>query len=364
MRIMMKKKILLICDKESLVRNSWAWKYIFNFVPFLKSEHELEIIYQPESCNFFTWLCRRLFKLPKLIENKYNWYVKIFYAEHFLNSIRSSFINETIIIIHHYPYLLKAKTIMDFIVKIMSYVTFNTILKKVKRIIVVSKVTENVLLWLWVKKEYLTYIPNCIDLSAYKEVSLEEKIKLRKNLSLKYRIPGDKKRLLYVWTNETRKNLTSLFNVLSELDSNYILVRVWKDLFSNEKTRIDALIKEHNLSNRYYHLQDISEEELISIYQVSDIYLMPSLYEWFGRPIIEAQACWCPVISTKCWALEEVCWDWALLIDDPFNTKEYVERIRQLGDKKNFIIKNWKVNCQKYSRDLNCEILLDLIKKF
>jgi hypothetical protein len=60
----MLKKVLLILDEKSLVTNSWGWKYIFNFVPSLKENYELEIIYKPESCNFFTWLHWRLFELP------------------------------------------------------------------------------------------------------------------------------------------------------------------------------------------------------------------------------------------------------------------------------------------------------------
>jgi glycosyltransferase involved in cell wall biosynthesis len=358
----MSKKVLLILDEKSLVTNSWGWKYIFNFVPSLKENYELEIIYKPESRNFFTWLYRRLFELPNLLKRKYKWYVKIFYAEHYLNSVRSSFIDEAIVIIHHYPYLLKAKTIMDFIVKIMSYITFNTILKKIKHIIVVSKETENVLTWLWVNKEYITYIPNCIDLSSYKEIDWKEKTQIRDELSRKFKIPDNKKRLLYVWTNEARKNLTTLFNVLWKLDDNYILLRVWKDLYPDEKAKNDTIINKYNLSNRYYHLQNLSEEELISIYQVSDIYVMTSLYEWFGRPIIEAQACWLPVISTKCWALEEVCWDWALLVDDPFNTDEYIEKIDEIESKRDYLIKNGKKNAEKYSIDMNSKELLDLIK--
>jgi glycosyltransferase involved in cell wall biosynthesis len=42
---------------------------------------------------------------------------------------------------------------------------------------------------------------------------------------------------------------------------------------------MNKIINENNLKNRYYHLQDLSEEDLISLYQVSDVYLMPSLYE-------------------------------------------------------------------------------------
>lgn len=354
------KKVLLVIDEKSLVENSGSWKYIFNFTPFFKWDYELEILHKPESCNFITWWYRRLIKLPRIINEKYKNYTKLFYSEHYLPSIRKSFIDDTVIIIHHYTYLIKTKTIKDFIVKILSYITFNTVLKKIKRIVVVSKETEKVLLWLWINKKYITYIPNCIDISEYKEISSEEKKQLREKLSTKYKIPKNKKRLLYVGTNESRKNLSTLFNVLWKLDDQYILLRVWRDIDNDGKKIEDDIIKKYNLSSRYFHLQDISEEELISVYQTSDIYITSSLFEWFGRPIIEAQACWCPVISTKCWALEEVCWEWALLVNDPFDCDEYIEKIKELDVKRDYLVKKWKENSNKYSNETNSKLLLNL----
>ena len=90
---------------------------------------------------------------------------------------------------------------------------------------------------------------------------------------------------------------------------------------------------------------------------------MPSLYEWFWRPIIEAQACWCPVISTKCWALEEVCWKWAILISNPIDEIEYINKIKDIEDKKNNLIELWLDNAKKYSSKLNSIKFIKLINE-
>ena len=242
--------------------------------------------------------------------------------------------------------------------------TFNTILRKIHHIVVVSNKTKDVLKDIWIKEKYMTVIPNSVDLSHYNTLNDNEKTKTREKLSKKYAVPTDKKWLLYVWSNESRKNLLTLFKVLSKLSDEYILVRVWKDWSVEELGKMNKIINENGLENRYYHLQDLSEEDLISLYQVSDIYLMPSLYEWFGRPIIEAQACWCPVISTKCWALEEVCGNWALFIDNPMDENEYIKCIGNLLEKKEELIKKWVENSKKYSTSWNAKKFKELIENF
>ncbi len=48
---------------------------------------------------------------------------------------------------------------------------------------------------------------------------------------------------------------------------------------------------------------------------------MPSLYEGFGLPIIEAQAYGVPVITSNCSSMPEVAGDAAILVD-PLNVAE------------------------------------------
>jgi len=360
------KRIVIIVTKKSLFTNSGVGKYIWNYIPYLEENFDVEVLYQPEEHWMVSWLYWRFFILPRILKKKYNDYIKIFFDENFLISARPKYAKSTIAIVHHYPFKTKVTNLKEHMVRWLSFMTFNTILRKIQHIIVVSNKTKDVLKSIWIKEKYMTVIPNSVDLSCYKVLDEKGKKIKRENISKKYKVPMDKKWLLYVWSNESRKNLLTLFRVLSELSDDYILVRVWKDWSIEELEKMNKIIDENNLKNRYYHLQDLSEEDLISLYQISDIYLMPSLYEWFGRPIIEAQACWCPVISTKCWALEEVCWDWALLINNPMNEGDYIEKIMELQNVKvsELLIKKWLENSKKYATDLNASKYINLISQF
>ena len=357
----MSKKIVIIVWKESQFQNSWVGKYIWNYIPYLKENFNVEIFYQPEKHWMVSWFYWRIFTLPKIIKKEYKDYIKVFYDENFLISVRPKYAKSTIVIVHHYPFKTKVTNLKEHIIRWLSFITFNTILRKIHHIVVVSNKTKETLKEIWIKEKYITVIPNSVDISYYKVLNEEEKNKKRENISKKYKVPMDKKWLLYVWSNESRKNLLTLFKVLSKLSDDYILVRVWKDWGTEELEKMNKIINENNLKNRYYHLQDLSEEDLISLYQVSDVYLMPSLYEWFGRPIIEAQACWCPVISTKCWALEEVCWEWALLLNDPMDENEYIENINKILEIKGDLTEKWKLNAEKYSNEKNVNMFISIV---
>jgi glycosyltransferase involved in cell wall biosynthesis len=49
-----------------------------------------------------------------------------------------------------------------------------------------------------------------------------------------------------------------------------------------------------------------STEELVRLYNRSQVVVLPSLYEGFGLPAVEAMACGVPVIATRAGALSEI----------------------------------------------------------
>lgn len=76
----------------------------------------------------------------------------------------------------------------------------------------------------------------------------------------------------------------------------------------------------------------IAQEEVAMLYRHAGAFLLPSLYEGFGLPLVEAMSCGCPVITTTGGALPEVAGRGAQVFD-PRDVRGMADALRMLlGD--------------------------------
>jgi glycosyltransferase involved in cell wall biosynthesis len=78
-----------------------------------------------------------------------------------------------------------------------------------------------------------------------------------------------------------------------------------------------------------YPLGFISPEDLVKMYNLATVFIMPSLYEGFGLPVIEAMQSGCPVITSREGSLPEVVGDSAYYID-AYSTKSISEGLQEV----------------------------------
>ena len=70
------------------------------------------------------------------------------------------------------------------------------------------------------------------------------------------------------------------------------------------------------------------DADLPALYAAADLFVMPSLYEGFGLPVLEAMACGTPVACSNTSSLPEVVGDAALEFD-PYDVDAMAAAIQQ-----------------------------------
>ncbi len=139
-----------------------------------------------------------------------------------------------------------------------------------------------------------------------------------KTLQRKYNLP--EKFLLYVGDVTWNKNLSRLVEAVAKTDvplvmvgkslvnKNYDKMNIW----NQDLVQVQKLIERND---QVVQVGFIPTKDLVALYNLATAFIMPSLYEGFGLPVLEAMECEVPVIATKEGSLPEVCGDAAYYVD-------------------------------------------------
>lgn len=101
------------------------------------------------------------------------------------------------------------------------------------------------------------------------------------------------------------------------------------DLRTNSFKGMDTMINEISKHSNIKILGRVSDSDLIKYYSNAVAFIFPSLYEGFGIPVLEAQACGCPVIAANSSSLPEVL-NGSALTCSPLSEKEFYHHIKSL----------------------------------
>jgi len=170
------------------------------------------------------------------------------------------------------------------------------------------------------------------------------KMQMTKLISEKYGIKGDY--ILFVGTLQPRKNIVRLIEAFSLVchpersegsrdssatpQNDMELIIVGKKGWLYEE--ILEAPKKFGVQDKVKFLDFVPDEELPSFYKNALCFVLPSLYEGFGLPVLEAMKYGCPVITSNVSSLPEAGGDAALYVD-PKDVSDIADNLRLMIEK-------------------------------
>jgi glycosyltransferase involved in cell wall biosynthesis len=122
--------------------------------------------------------------------------------------------------------------------------------------------------------------------------------------------------LLHVGSSSWYKNQPGVIRIFQNLLSSSQARDMGLVLVTREWTpALGSLVERSGLRDRVRVFSDVRSEDLCSLYSAATALLFPSFYEGFGWPIIEAQACGCPVFTSNRAPMTEIGGNGAVYID-------------------------------------------------
>lgn len=149
----------------------------------------------------------------------------------------------------------------------------------------------------------------------------------------KFSLPD--KFILYVGDVTWNKNLPRLIEAIGKTGYNLIIAgKAFKDMTYDKSNPWNADLKKAQelaaQNNKIVSLGFVENEDLVALYNCATLLAMPSIYEGFGLPILEAMQSGCPVITSEEGSLREVSGSSAYYID-PYDVDSIAQGINKLA---------------------------------
>ncbi|MFN8377222.1 MAG: glycosyltransferase family 1 protein [Anaerolineae bacterium] len=134
----------------------------------------------------------------------------------------------------------------------------------------------------------------------------------------RYGLSGDACYAIFVGSDDPRKNLTTLFRAVAGAASSRLeieLIKVGAEQHVHERQRLVQLAHDLQIESRVHFLDNVPDSDLVHLYRASRVLVLPSWYEGFGLPVLEAMACGVPTVISNRTSLPEVGGALAITID-------------------------------------------------
>src|SRR3989338_5735874 len=163
---------------------------------------------------------------------------------------------------------------------------------------------------------------------VFKKISVPKKLS---QVVRKYDLPSQF--VLYVGDVNWSKNIQNLLEAVNKSEVNLIMVgKALADESLAEVREINNLINKLNIKDKVFRVGYIKDYDLVAIYNLAQVTVLPSYYEGFGLPVLESMACGTPVVCSNVASLKEIGQDAAIFCDptDPNDISKKIDMISKL----------------------------------
>lgn len=207
-----------------------------------------------------------------------------------------------------------------------------------------------------IKPSKIAVVPNAVDGRRF-NINAETDVKS------KYNLPDDY--ILFVGNVKPNKNLKNLLLAL-EINKDLQLVVVGKkDGFINGDSAVaELLAKSPDLQGRVHFTGYVDDSDMPSLYLNASVFVFPSLYEGFGIPPLEAQACRCPVVCSGEASLKEVCGESVIYCDplSPADISDKIDKVRSSSELRRELVEKGQANIKRFSWEKSANMTASVIK--
>ncbi len=172
--------------------------------------------------------------------------------------------------------------------------------------------------------------------------------------------------ILYVGLIEPRKNLPMLISAykrLIERDMEFKLILVGRYGWMHEQ--VLNQIENLELETMIQLIGYVPQEDLALVYNLSSLFVYPTVYEGFGLPVLEAMACGIPVVTTDISSLPEIVGEAGILT--PVNDVEALYEGIVLGlndtDLRQKLVHKGQLRAAKFSWERTAQLTMQVYQR-
>jgi len=257
----------------------------------------------------------RFFKKPQI--DKLMGELDIFYTPNF-NFLSLSTQPNKIITAHDISFTFFPKFFSKKRVLWHKFINPQDLLKLQNKIITVSQNTKNDLIKHYnIRGDKIKVIYSGVDHNLYKK--LEDSDPKFQKVIKNYKLPENF--ILYLGTIEPRKNIETVIEAFSKLKTDKKFTNLSLVIAGDKGWKYKRVFK--TAANSIYSkdinfIGYVEREDKPYLYNLAKIFIFPSFYEGFGLPVLEAQACGTPVITSLNSSLNEISNNSAYLINSDY----------------------------------------------